>query len=282
MTGAADALGPPAGESKDHPLGSSAGPGEGEQVGGEAPEDPLPVPELNRPSSTSADEAPAGASGVRTPAWESVGRRVVVMRHGVTELNLRNVVQGQLDTPLSDGGREQARHAAPFVARLNPQRIISSDLRRAFDTAAEIAAHLGLTVKLDERLRESHSGAWQGIAVDDLDPRPNWHTFGVEDKRGGSGESVLDVAARVRPLLDDLLERLPPEGTALLVTHGVTARAITAEIIGMEQNDAWRSIGGLRNCAWAVIEENEAGWRLRSWNLTAPDQADLGLSADSG
>lgn len=237
-------------------------------LGGASPEDPVP------------DEKVVGDA--RQPSWEPIGRRIVVMRHGVTGHNLANIVQGQLDIELSPTGREQVEHAARFVARTDPQVIISSDLTRASETAAEVAGVLGLPVELDERLRESHSGAWQGVPVDDLDPRPEWSTFGVDQKRGGTGESVLDVAARVRPLLEEVCERLPEQGVALLVTHGVTARALVAELIGMDQDVAWRSMAGLHNGAWAVLEENRIGWRLRSWNVTAPDQADLGLSADSG
>ena len=211
------------------------------------------------------------------------GRRIVVMRHGVTEYNLANIVQGQLDVPLSPEGQRQAALAAPYVARTRPDLVISSDLQRAASTAYQAAARLQLDVVLDPRLRESASGTWEGMPVDQLEPVPDWATFGVETPRGGGeGESVLDVVERVRPLVAELLDHLPEGGCALLVTHGVTARALVADILGLDQNLAWAAIAGLHNCAWGVLEEGHRGWRLRSWNLSAPEQADLGLSADSG
>lgn len=232
---------------------------------------------------TESGEATPTASRHGEPVRDAQGRRIVVMRHGVTEYNLANIVQGQLDVPLSPEGEVQAALAAPFVARTLPDLVISSDLQRAAYTAYQVAARLRLEVVLDPRLRESASGAWEGMPVDRLDPVPDWSTFGVESPRGGpEGESVLDVVDRVRPLLAELLDDLPEAGCALLVTHGVTARALTAELIGLDQGVAWVALAGLHNCAWGVLEEGRGGWRLRSWNLTAPEQADLGLSADSG
>ncbi|MDO5696595.1 MAG: histidine phosphatase family protein [Dermatophilus congolensis] len=235
---------------------------------------------------TETGEATPTASrhpGRGEPVRDVQGRRIIVMRHGVTEYNLANIVQGQLDIPLSPEGEAQAALAAPFVARMRPDLVISSDLRRASYTAFQVAAQLQLDVVLDPRLRESASGTWEGMPVDQLDPVPDWTTFGVTSPRGGpEGESVIDVVERVRPLLDEVRETLPEGGCALLVTHGVTARALTAELVGLDQGVAWVALAGLHNCGWGVIEEGHRGWRLRSWNLTAPEQADLGLSADSG
>ena len=89
-------------------------------------------------------------------------RRLVIVRHGETWDNAAGVWQGQLDSPLSDRGRAQATAMAPLVAALAPQRIVSSDLSRARDTAAAISSATGIPVALDPRLREIHAGQWQG------------------------------------------------------------------------------------------------------------------------
>ncbi|SNV21176.1 histidine phosphatase family protein [Dermatophilus congolensis] len=210
-------------------------------------------------------------------------RRLLVMRHGVTAHNRDRVVQGHLDTPLSDEGRSQARQAAGFVAGFSPEFILSSDLSRAAETAEQVAAVLGVRVELDPRLRESHSGMWQGKRVTELEPRPDWATFGVSDKRGGpTGESVLDVVERVRPLLAEVDARLSAGGVGLLVTHGVTARALVAEQVGLDQAVAWRMLGGLQNCALAELEDSDRGWRVRSWNVLPSQAADLGLNPEYG
>ena len=71
-------------------------------------------------------------------------RRLVMLRHGQTEYNAGNRMQGQLDTELSELGRQQAVAAAEVLAKRQPLLIVSSDLRRAYDTAAALGgAHRG-------------------------------------------------------------------------------------------------------------------------------------------
>ena len=67
-----------------------------------------------------------------------MSRRIILWRHGRTEWNLAGRVQGQSDVPLDDVGRQQARESAARLATLGPTRILTSDLRRAADTASEL------------------------------------------------------------------------------------------------------------------------------------------------
>ncbi len=89
-------------------------------------------------------------------------RRLVLLRHGQTDYNLAGRMQGHLDSELTETGRAQAVAVAPEIVRMAPDLLISSDLRRAIDTADIIGAATGLPVKLDPRLRETHLGDWQG------------------------------------------------------------------------------------------------------------------------
>ncbi len=72
-----------------------------------------------------------------------MSRRIILWRHGRTEWNLAGRVQGQSDVPLDDVGREQAQESAARLATLGPTRILSSDLKRAADTAAVLGALCG-------------------------------------------------------------------------------------------------------------------------------------------
>ena len=96
-------------------------------------------------------------------------RRIILLRHGQTDYNVDGRMQGHLDSHLTPTGHDQAAAAAPVLAALEPDRLISSDLRRAVDTAELVGAACGLPVKYDPRLRETHLGLWQGHTVAEID-----------------------------------------------------------------------------------------------------------------
>ena len=80
--------------------------------------------------------------------------RLIIWRHGQTSWNLQHRIQGQQDTSLDDTGRAQAAAAAGLLAAEQVDLLISSDLRRARETAETLAAVTGLPVEFDSRLRE--------------------------------------------------------------------------------------------------------------------------------
>ncbi len=96
-------------------------------------------------------------------------RRMVLLRHGETDFNVEGRMQGHLDSRLTDAGRKQIRRAAPVLARLRPERLLSSDLQRAPETGDEVGAACGIPVKVDPRLRETHLGRWQGRTAAEIE-----------------------------------------------------------------------------------------------------------------
>ena len=96
-------------------------------------------------------------------------RRLVLLRHGQTDHNVERRMQGHFDAELTAEGLAQAAAVAPGIAALGPDRLISSDLRRAVDTATVIGAAVGLDVKVDPRLRETHLGQWQGRTIAEIE-----------------------------------------------------------------------------------------------------------------
>jgi probable phosphoglycerate mutase len=103
------------------------------------------------------------------PAGEAA--RIVVVRHGETVWNAEMRMQGQLDTALSERGRRQAARAAEALAGEGIEAIVASDLARAYDTAAAIAAVLGLPVATDAGLRERSFGIFEGHTYAEIDAR---------------------------------------------------------------------------------------------------------------
>ena len=84
-----------------------------------------------------------------TAAGSSLGRRIVVLRHGETTYNADGIWQGQLDSPLSELGLRQADAVGAAVAALRPDRVVSSDLSRALTTAESVGRVCGIPVELD-------------------------------------------------------------------------------------------------------------------------------------
>lgn len=210
-------------------------------------------------------------------AASNPGRCLLLLRHGQTEYNAGSRMQGQLDTDLSDLGRTQAKTAGQALAERRPSTIVSSDLRRAYDTALALGEAAGLPVRTDERLRETHLGQWQGLThldVDELTPgvRASWRSDATAKPPGG--ESRIDVAARSVPVVRELLETHTgwDDGPVVLVAHGGLIAALTAALLDLPV-DRWHVLGGLGNTSWVQLtghgDPDSTQWRLDVWNASA-------------
>jgi probable phosphoglycerate mutase len=212
-------------------------------------------------------------------------RRLVLLRHGQTEYNAGSRMQGQLDTELSDLGRMQAVAAAEVLAKRRPMLIVSSDLRRALDTALALSERSGLPVSVDTRLRETHLGDWQGMTHLEVDAvAPGARLAWRDDARWAphGGESRIDVAERSLPVVADLVAGQPEWGAdeadrpVVLVAHGGLIAALTAALLRLPV-DNWPILGGMGNASWVQLSghsEPDAGaddvrWRLDVWNASA-------------
>ncbi|WP_428964000.1 histidine phosphatase family protein [Micromonospora fluostatini] len=195
--------------------------------------------------------------------------RLVVWRHGNTDWNAASRVQGQTDVPLNDLGREQARAAAPLLAALRPDAIVTSDLSRAADTAAALAAHTGLPVRSDAGLRERYFGRWQGLLLTEVAERypeeyARWRA-GDPDP-GADVESLADLGARLGTALQKAAD-LVPGGTVVVATHGAAARQGCGHLLGWDAT-VLRALGSLENCHWTELRHNAVrGWHLRAHNV---------------
>ena len=134
-----------------------------------------------------------------------------------------------------------------------------------------------MPVRLDERLREVHVGEWQGLHVDDVHARyPDLVAAldrGEDVRKGVTGETRQDVAARAGAALREVADGLAAGETALVVAHGVSARVAASDLLGLDQDLSDRVLRGLDNCHWAELTEAAksfsatARWRISGWNL---------------
>jgi len=159
-------------------------------------------------------------------------RRLVLVRHGESVWNVEQRVQGHECRGLTPSGRVQAERTAELLAPwLGEAAVVTSDLGRCMDTAAPIAAALGVDARVDAVLRERSFGRWEGMTRDDLegdDPERYRRWRAGEDviaEVGGESDATLRVrAAGVFATLlagsgggaDDTMD------TVVAVTHGGT------------------------------------------------------------
>jgi broad specificity phosphatase PhoE len=168
---------------------------------------------------------------------------------------------------------------------------VSSDLQRALDTAIALGERSGLPVLVDERLRETHLGDWQGMTHLEVDAAAPGARLAWRDNARWAphgGESRVDVAARSMPLVAELIAQQgewgldEPDRPMVLVAHGGLIAALTAALLGLPV-DNWPILGGMGNASWVQLSghsENDAApedvrWRLDVWNASAQVSNDV-------
>ncbi|MFB7997909.1 bifunctional RNase H/acid phosphatase [Streptomyces sp. NPDC056002] len=162
----------------------------------------------------------------------------VLLRHGETALTPQKRFSGSggADPELSAVGRAQAeRVAAALAARGTVQAIVSSPLKRCQETARTVAARLGLDVHIEEGLRETDFGAWEGMTFGEVrerfpDDMNAWLASSKAEPTGG-GESFAAVARRVAATRDRLVGQYAGR-TVLLVTHVTPIKTLVRIALG--------------------------------------------------
>ena len=169
--------------------------------------------------------------------------RLILVRHGETVWNAEHRYQGMTDLPLSARGTLQARALAARLAAEPIDLIYSSDSKRAWQTAEEIATIQGAKVLREPRLREMSFGIWEGLTYPELRERypkalAEWQREILGTAPPG-GESLGELAVRVEAMLDDL-RGLDEIETVLLVSHGGPLRVLLCLALGLAPADYWR------------------------------------------
>jgi probable phosphoglycerate mutase len=170
----------------------------------------------------------------------------VLLRHGETALTPEKRFSGSggADPELSAAGRAQAeRVAAALAARGTVQAIVSSPLKRCQETARTVAARLGLDVHIEEGLRETDFGAWEGMTFGEVrerfpDDMNAWLASSKAEPTGG-GESFAAVARRVAATRDRLVGQYAGR-TVLLVTHVTPIKTLVRLALGAPPESLFR------------------------------------------
>ena len=214
---------------------------------------------------------------------------VLLTRHGHTDKSEPEQYLGQrIHATLTERGRRDAQSLRERLVGVHMDRLISSPLSRAVETAQILASETQVSVETDERLSELDYGAWEGLTLEEIDRRfPDERALYEENPAihpVGGGESGLAVAARLGAMLEDLLVWWQAEAedrTCLLVGHSSVNRIFLAVVLGVPLTDyrrrfkqdwasltvlRWESVGAGPLLMLANDESHSKGVRGPTWD----------------
>ena len=182
--------------------------------------------------------------------------RLLLVRHGQSTYNAQARLQGQADPPLSDAGRREAELLEPALARFPDDRVVTSDLRRARETAALLGYPDAWP---DARWREINVGAWAGRPLSEFPAgsEPAWRGGPL---RAPDGETWDELQARVGDAVDELIAE---GGSWLVICHGGVVRAALSHVTGADP----QRVAGPGNASVTVVRTGSPA-RLEAYGWT--------------
>lgn len=183
-----------------------------------------------------------------------------LVRHGESEANAAKRYAGQSDSPLTARGREQAQAVAAALRSVRFDRVISSDLARARDTAEVIAREHGLEVEAYPELREIDVGEAAGRSIEDAKERFDWGPGRFVEWPGG--ESLEEVRDRVVSAIDRIVGASPGR-TICIVGHGGVTRILVSHLLGLLP-ELYRHHSPTENTNVTVIRTDGLSYRVES------------------
>ena len=185
--------------------------------------------------------------------------RVYILRHGQTDKNKQNVLQGRSDLPMNEAGLHQAEETGAYFrsAGIRFDRVFSSPLSRAVRTA-ELAAP-GQEVLKDDRLLEMDDGPYEGSSLES--PAPEIIEFFrdfVHNPAPAGMESLASVTERLGSFLDELAETCGASENILISTHAIAMKGALEYLMPEAKGSWWSTYIG--NCAVYMTEYRDGAY----------------------
>ncbi|WP_420440456.1 histidine phosphatase family protein [Candidatus Poriferisodalis sp.] len=166
---------------------------------------------------------------------------LILVRHGRTSANAAGLLQGRVDNELDDVGIQQASQIAAALALGDhrPDRIVSSPLKRAHQTADATRHLLGIEMTIDERWAELDYGEWDGVPISEVRP-DMWEQWQSDPGFAlPGGESLVELNQRVEATCNDLAEEAASRNIAVF-THVSPIKSAVRWVLGTEDEISWR------------------------------------------
>lgn len=195
--------------------------------------------------------------------------RIILVRHGETQWNKEGRYQGQIDTDLSDRGKEQGELLGEALKGIKIDIAYSSPLKRAFETAQAGLKYHDLEIGIVPGLTEISHGTWEGLLSSELKEThgvlvEQWHAT-PHLVQMPEGENLQQVQARAMAAIEELAEKHEGQ-TVLVVSHDATNKAIICGALGIDLSRFWQVKQD--NTCINVLEYQDGRWRVALLNDT--------------
>lgn len=190
-----------------------------------------------------------------------------LVRHGKTVWNAENRLQGRTDIELNEEGISAAKELCEKLKDIHFDRIYSSPLKRAYQTACLICGDRDLKVMKDDRLMEISFGIYDGVYYKEwMAPDcPYRFFFGEPGKYfpPENGESLEDLCARTKKFIQGEIEPLAKEGVerVMIVAHGALNASICCYLENRNKDHFWGN-GLQKNCEEKIFSFDGSSWKL--------------------
>jgi len=181
--------------------------------------------------------------------------KVILVRHGETDWNRKEVFRGRIDVALNQNGRKQAQALAEATREFHIDAIYSSPLSRSLETAEAVAGIHCMSVKLADGFIDFHYGDWQGLEHREVEKNfpdlyREWHESPHLVQIPG-GENLYDVSRRSLEELERLSVKCEGQ-TIMIASHRVVNKVLLCAVMGLDNSHFW----DLRqsNCCLNIFE----------------------------
>ncbi len=190
---------------------------------------------------------------------------LLLVRHGESEANRRDIFAGHLDVDLQNKGLKQAEKTAEYIKEnYNISKVYASDLKRAYKTGKCIADFCGVEIIEDKNLREINAGEWDGLTFDELKKmyRTEFEKWCTDIGNAGcnGGETTVELAERILSEITKLAEENDGK-TIVIATHATPVRSMQCICEGRALSEM-KDIPWASNASVTEIRYDKGVWEL--------------------
>lgn len=195
--------------------------------------------------------------------------RLILIRHGESVANSKDMFAGHLDIDLHPNGEKQAQITAEYIKNnFKVDKVYSSDLKRAYFTGKAVADLLGMEVIKHRGMREIAAGKWDGMIFRDI-----VHTYkedyslwlnDIGNAKCTDGESVRELGERIMKTLTEIAEK--EEGKTVVVATHATPIRVAKAIIDYGSVDEMKKVPWCSNASISVYEYDDGKWTCKMYS----------------